>query len=256
MKAAARCDTGMLREINQDRIFVSDTQVGILPNLLVVADGMGGHKAGDKASQLTVDTLLEEINSKEKEPDDIGRFLAECAEEANRVVYEASISNPDWAGMGTTLVAATVIGNRLYCINIGDSRLYMLKEDANGEKQLIQLTEDHSYVWGLMRSGIITEEEAQHHEKKNLITRAIGQEYEVEVDIYTEDMTGVRFLLLCSDGLSDMIDKPEIMRILSLPGLGPDEIAESMKNAANNNGGRDNISVIIADLREESTQTC
>ena len=256
MKAAARCDTGLVREINQDRVFVSETRVGFLPNLLIVADGMGGHRAGDKASQITVDTVLEEIQSMEKEPDDIGTFLASCAEEANRRVFEASMSNYDWQGMGTTLVAATVIGKRLYCINVGDSRLYLLREDEIGERRLEQLTEDHSYVWGLMRSGLITEEEAFRHEKKNLITRAIGQEEDVAVDIYCEDISDVRFILMCSDGLSDMIDKKEIMRILSLPGLGPDEIAESMKNAANNSGGKDNISVIVADPREEGDLKC
>ena len=255
MKAAAVCDIGRLRKTNQDCVFVSDTAVGPLPNLLLVADGMGGHKAGEQASAITVETMLQEIKDRESLPEDPGRFLADCAEEANRCVYDAAMANPEWRGMGTTLVAASVIDGWMYAVNIGDSRLYMFKKEQEGTGELIQISEDHSYVWDLVRAGLITKQEAHVHEKKNLITRAIGQDAEVSADIFVENMEGVSFLLLCSDGLSDMLDDAEIQRILSFPGFEADEICENLKNKANDNGGKDNISVIIADLRGEN-KTC
>lgn len=255
MIAAAVCDIGQLRQTNQDYVFASDAPVGPLPNLLIVADGMGGHNAGEMASSITVETILKEVRQETEVPDDPGAFLARLAQDANYEVFKASTENEAWRGMGTTLVAATVVDGWLYAVNVGDSRLYRILKNEVGQTQLIQVTEDHSYVWGLVKAGILTKDEAHVHEKKNLITRAIGQEPDVEVDIFAENMEDTAQLLLCSDGLTDMLDDAEIQRIVSFPGFTPEEIAENLTKHANDNGGKDNISVIIADLRGER-QTC
>ncbi len=251
MKAAAVCDIGKLRKNNQDCVFVSDTPVGPLPNLMIVADGMGGHNAGEEASWITVDTITRLVRRQELLPEDPGLWLARCAEDANRAVLQAATDNPDWQGMGTTLVMATVIDKWLYCINVGDSRLYRIDRAETGELLLRQVSEDHSYVGDLVRAGILTKEQAHVHEKKNLITRAIGQDQDVVADIFVEDISEASMLLLCSDGLTDMLDDAEIQRVISFPGFSAEEIAENLKDRANDNGGKDNISIIIADLRGE-----
>ena len=249
MKTAVVCDTGRVRSNNQDRAFASGEPVGPLPDLLIVADGMGGHNAGEKASELTVETMLAEIKERTNCPDDIGLWFDTLAQDANRAVFEASIENQAWAGMGTTLVAACVKDGWIYGINIGDSRMYVIRTDADGTWQLEQISEDHSYVGDLVRAGILTKEEARHHEKKNLITRAVGQEPEVQADIIMERTEGVQLILLCSDGLTDMLDDEEILRILKLPGFNVQEMAENLTKRANDCGGYDNISVVMADLR-------
>ncbi|MCR5005817.1 MAG: Stp1/IreP family PP2C-type Ser/Thr phosphatase [Clostridiales bacterium] len=254
MKTGVLCDTGRVRSSNQDRVFASCEPVGPLPDLMIVADGMGGHNAGEKASELTVETMLSEIREQVQCPDDVGLWLNTLAQDANRAVFEASIENPAWAGMGTTLVAASVIDGWIYGINIGDSRMYVVRADADGTWQLEQISEDHSYVGDLVRAGILTKEEARHHEKKNLITRAVGQEPEVQADIIIERTEGVQLILLCSDGLTDMLDDAEILRVLKLPGFNVQEMAENLTKKANDCGGYDNISVVMADLRGDEVQ--
>ena len=254
MKTAAVCDTGKVRSSNQDRVFTSDVPIGPLPDLMIVADGMGGHNAGEKASEIAVEAMLAEIRGRAECPEDVGSWLADCAQEANRAVFTASIDNPAWAGMGTTLVAACVIDGWICGINIGDSRMYVIREDGAGGEQLEQISEDHSYVGELVRAGVLTKEEARHHHKKNLITRAVGQEPEVQADIIMERTEGVELILLCSDGLTDMLDDNEILRVLKLPGFDAEEMAENLVKKANDNGGHDNISVVIADLRGDEKQ--
>ena len=249
MKIAARSDVGMIRKSNQDSIYYNDHGINVLPNLMIVADGMGGHKAGEKASELAVTGMVEQAMELREYPKDMVRWLADCAMDVNRRVYEAALSCPDWSGMGTTLVAAVCAQDMLYCINVGDSRLYVLEETEEGKKQLRRVSVDHSVVEEMVQKGYISRQEAWGHPQKNLITRAIGQEMRIEVDMFVESTAHVQMILLCSDGLTDMIEEKEILKILIAEDRSPDQLVEILKKQANENGGRDNISVIIADMR-------
>jgi len=209
-----------------------------LPNLLVVADGMGGHKAGDFASKYTVEVLKEELKHTLKDgPEEI---LKDAAQTANHKLIEKADEDINLEGMGTTLVAATVIDHTLYFINVGDSRLYLLNKDIR------QLSRDHSLVEEMVRLGGINEEEARHHPDKNIITRAIGVKEDVEVDFYEFSLKKGDIILMCSDGLSNMIEDEEIFAIVK----GARDIVEAGQNLidrANENGGNDNISVVLAE---------
>lgn len=251
MKIAARCDMGLLRKTNQDSIYYSDQGVGILPNLLIVADGMGGHQAGEQASQMAVSSMVESVMEQEVMPEDIAGWLAACAQKANETIYSMASDNPLWQGMGTTLVAATCVDGTLYCINVGDSRLYVLEQEEGGALTLRRITEDHSVVEEMVRCGVLTPEEARTHPQKNLITRGVGLEPSVEVDTFAVPLTYVQMILACSDGLSNMMDEKEILKILLVGDGNPDKLAEKLKDEANAHGGHDNISVIVADVRGE-----
>ena len=205
MKIFSMTDVGRKREMNQDYVFATDESLGTLPNLLVVADGMGGHKAGDFASKYTVEVLKEELKHTLKDgPEEI---LKDAAQTANHKLIEKADEDINLEGMGTTLVAATVIDHTLYFINVGDSRLYLLK---------------------------------------NIITRAIGVKEDVEVDFYEFSLKKGDIILMCSDGLSNMIEDEEIFAIVK----GARDIVEAGQNLidrANENGGNDNISVVLAE---------
>ena len=176
MKIYAMTDVGRKREVNQDFVYVTDKPVGPFPNLLVVADGMGGHKAGDFASKYTVKVLHEELEKTVlKKPEEI---LKEIVITANHELIKAAQSDVKLEGMGTTLVVDTVIGNTLYFSNVGDSRLYLIND------KIKQISKDHSLVEEMVRLGGIKAEEAKNHPDKNIITRAIGVKEDVEADIY------------------------------------------------------------------------
>lgn len=251
MKIAARCDVGMLRKVNQDSIYYNDQGIGVLPNLMIVADGMGGHQAGEKASQLAVSGMVDQILAAEQLPEDPAGWLADCAGHVNEDILALSESTPEWKGMGTTLVTAVCIQDTLYCINVGDSRLYVMEQMDNASCRLRKITEDHSIVEEMVKNGALTPEEARVHPKKNLITRAVGLEHHVKVDQFAVSLTNIRMILVCSDGLSNMISEKEILKNMLLGDGNPDSLADKLKNMANANGGYDNISVIIADMRGE-----
>lgn len=176
MKLYAMTDVGRKREVNQDYVYVTDQPVGPFPNFLAVADGMGGHKAGDFASKYTVNTVLEEL---EKTPlDKPEEILRNIVSIANHKLIEVAATDVKLEGMGTTLVAGTIIGNTLYFANVGDSRLYLINE------KIRQISKDHSLVEEMVRLGGIKAEEAKNHPDKNIITRAIGVKEDVEADIY------------------------------------------------------------------------
>ena len=238
MKIYAQTDVGRKREMNQDYVYVTDKPVGPFPNLLVVADGMGGHKAGDLASKYTVKVVHEELEKTELDkPEEILKSIVSVA---NHKLIQAAQSDVKLEGMGTTLVIATVIGNTLYFSNVGDSRLYLI-----GDK-IKQLSKDHSLVEEMVRLGGINEEEARHHPDKNIITRAIGVKEDVEVDFYEFSLKKGDIILMCSDGLSNMIEDEEIFAIVK----GARDIVEAGQNLidrANENGGNDNISVVLAE---------
>ena len=258
MFAAAKCDVGKLRKTNQDSVYWSMEPVGDLPNLFIVADGMGGHLAGEHASSEAVQFFVQEVAEKSFKEDSIVKLLREGVESANRYVYKLSKQSSAWTGMGTTFVAAVIKEDTLFCVNVGDSRLYLVLVDGQGGLGLKKLTIDHSVVEELVQKGEITAEEARVHPQKNVITRAVGIEEQVSVDAFEIPLTGILRVLLCSDGLSNMVEDTELLHLLgtAVP-AGQDEIeslAEQLIGRANDNGGYDNISVILIDLWKEGAQ--
>jgi len=251
--AASRCDVGRVRKINQDTVFCSLEPVGLLPNLFIVADGMGGHKAGDLASTEAVRCFIKCIKERSREAEDIVDLMHLALEEANRYVYYLSKESEDYQGMGTTFVAATFCGNSLYCINVGDSRMYKLNRAGDHPMSLKKVTVDHSIVEMMIKEGMITEEEARVHPQKNMITRAIGIEETVEIDDFRLDIERLVRVLLCSDGLSGMLTDLDILNIVSGK-YDVEEAAERLVEKANEHGGRDNISVIVIDFTGEEVE--
>ena len=231
-------DIGKKRKLNQDFVYTSNEPVGNLPNVFIVADGMGGHNAGDYASKCTVQTMVREIKGCfEKSPI---RILSKAICVANDRIRRKAREDESLTGMGTTVVAATCLGKYLQVANVGDSRLYIINDDIR------QITRDHSLVEEMVRMGGIDRETAKHHPDKNIITRAIGARDTIEIDFFYEELKDGDIVLLCSDGLTNMLEDEEIGRILK--GAGSlEERAEKLIEAANNNGGKDNIAVIIID---------
>ena len=237
MKTFSMTDIGRKREVNQDYVFATDETIGNLPNLLVVADGMGGHRAGDFASKFTVEVLAEEVqNCKETHPEAI---LGNAIQAANERLLGEAEKDTRLEGMGTTLVAATILDHVLYFANVGDSRLYLIN------KEIRQLSKDHSMVEEMVRLGGLTEEEAKHHPDKNIITRAIGVKQKVEPDFFEYRLKGGDIILMCSDGLTNMVDDDEIFQIVK-SARDIVEAVESLIQRANENGGSDNIGVVLA----------
>ena len=198
MKTFSKTDIGRKREVNQDYVFVSDQPVGNIPNLLIVADGMGGHNAGDYASKFVVQVLKKEL---EKSREDGPRaMLKKAIASANHQLIAESKTDAKLEGMGTTLVAATVIEHTLYFANVGDSRLYLLNDEIR------QLSKDHSLVQEMVRLGGLNAEEAKHHPDKNIITRAIGVKEDIEIDFFEYRLKKGDIILMCTDGLSNMVE--------------------------------------------------
>lgn len=238
MKTFSMIDVGRKREVNQDYIFVSNEPLGNLPNLLIVADGMGGHRAGDFASRYAVETLKEDLaNSTEDGPE---AMIRKAIQSANQKLIEAARQDARLEGMGTTLVVATVIEHTLYFANVGDSRLYLLHDTIK------QLSKDHSFVQEMVRLGGIDAEEAKHHPDKNIITRAVGAREKVEVDFFEYRLKKGDMILMCTDGLSNMIEDEEMLVIVK-SSRDIVEAVERLVEKANDNGGNDNIGVILAE---------
>lgn len=247
MKTFCITDVGQKRSMNQDFVFASGTSVGNLPNLFVVADGMGGHRAGDTASRYTVETLLSSIRSnKEKNP---VKIIRRAIEEANTKVHEKSRTDETLVGMGTTVVLAVIIGHYIYVANVGDSRLYLIRDDIR------QITKDHSLVEEMVRSGRLKREEAKNHPNKNVITRAVGVEKEVAIDFFDLRLRKGDIILLCSDGLSNMLEDEEILQIVK-GGGDVEKRARELITAANQNGGKDNISVVLVEPLSSEVKKC
>ena len=236
LKTFSITDIGRKRKINQDYVYTSEQPIGNLPNVFIVADGMGGHNAGDYASKVTVETMVRVItDSFEKKP---ACILERAIKEANDVVRRKASENADLEGMGTTVVAATCLGRHLEVANVGDSRLYIVN------KTIRQITRDHSYVEEMVRRGGIDREEARNHPDKNIITRAVGASDTVEADFFTVELEEGDIILMCSDGLTNMLEDEEIRMTVN----GARDIVEKTEElvkAANENGGKDNISVIL-----------
>ncbi len=238
MKTFSKTDVGMVRDVNQDYVFTTETSIGNFPNLLVVADGMGGHRAGEYASRLAVEVLKQELAATTEDGPEA--MMKNAITRANERVLEAARQDAKLSGMGTTLVVATVIDRTLYFANVGDSRLYLLNDDIK------QLSKDHSLVQEMVRLGGINEEEAKYHPDKNIITRAIGAKDEVEIDFYEYRLKKGDVILMCTDGLSNMVDDEEMLHIVK-NSRDVVETVEQLIERAKGNGGNDNIGVIVAE---------
>ena len=223
MKACALTDIGRVRPVNQDCRFATTEPIGPLSNLFIVADGMGGHKAGDRASRLLIESLTSYIrNCSARTPVEA---LNHGIAEANREIYEASLEHQELAGMGSTLVAATIEDSTLYVANVGDSRLYLIERE--GIRQ-------------------ITRDSLEYKKQKNYITRAVGIAKTVEADFFEVGLKEGDYVLLCSDGLSNMVDNSAMFRLVLLPGP-LESKARALIALANQNGGKDNIAVVLVD---------
>lgn len=239
MEVAKITDTGKKRDYNQDQAEIFYNQNG--QPLLLLCDGMGGHNAGDVASEMALFQVGSSwIETAEMNHAEVGAWLQANIHAANQRVYDKSLQFRDLFGMGTTIVGAVLLSGEAIIAHVGDSRAYLL-QDGN----LRQITTDHSYVQELVDNQAITAEEAQNHPQKNIVTRSIGIEENVEIDIQRIHVREHDVIILCSDGLSDMLIDEEIARIIAhYPHL--EDSAEELVTAANEAGGRDNISVVLA----------
>lgn len=248
MKTFSMTHIGRRREMNQDYMYTSENAVGKLPNLFLVADGMGGHKAGEYASRFTVEKIVETIEtSGQTEP---VAAMKEAVEAANRGLLEEAGRDAAKAGMGTTVVAATVIGDHLHVANVGDSRLYLINHEA-----IRQITRDHSLVEEMVRLGEMDKADAKDHPDKNIITRAVGVVPELSVDFFEVELKPGDTVLMCSDGLTNMVEDEEIKKIV----LGQRDIvekAEKLIDTANENGGKDNITVVLIEPFSDEVKEC
>ena len=238
MKACALTDTGRVRTANQDYVYASVEPVGSLPNLFVVADGMGGHQAGDYASRYIVENLVTYLQYTENSQ--IVPLLREGILKVNTQLYQESKEKPELSGMGTTLVAAVADENTLYVANVGDSRLYLVRD------RIRQVTKDHSCVEELVSLGRLERGSKDYKDKKNIITRAVGTEDKLLVDFFEVGLEPGDFILMCSDGLSNMLEDVEMEEIVGSD-LELEEKAEKLITVANDNGGKDNIAVVLVD---------
>ncbi len=235
-------DTGMRRQLNEDHIGF-DQELGIA----VLADGMGGHQSGEIASHMAVKSVLDTLR-KLVNPDSSGAItgsqlleqVSNTISYSNTEIYETAETQDEHKGMGTTVVAALIQNEQIYAGHVGDSRLYLYREKA-----LKRITKDHSLVQDLIDRGFYTEEEARKANVGHIVTRALGTKEEVEVDTVQHDLQAEDVFLLCSDGLSDMVDDWRIEEILNERGDDLESTAQVLIDTANRNGGKDNVSVIL-----------
>ena len=244
LKTFSVTNIGRKRKMNQDYVYSSEQSVGHLPNLFLVADGMGGHNAGEYASKVTVETIVECVADSAQT--DALRCFEEAIQAANARIRELAAESPELDGMGTTVVVASCADRCLFVANVGDSRLYVVNRSG-----IRQITRDHSWVEEMIVRGGIGRAEARNHPDKNIITRAVGTEDVVKVDLFEVDLEKEDEILMCTDGLTNMLEDEEIRMVLD----GARDIvekAEALVKAANENGGKDNISVILI----ESLEAC
>lgn len=240
MNSWAVTDKGIVRNQNQDAFYTYNSPDNDL-SILMVCDGMGGAKAGNVASELAIQVFKAEAKntlpkvSTENIPDELKR----CIALSNKAVYELSQTDIDCRGMGTTLVAAVVKGNMLYAANVGDSRAYLINDD-----EIRQITRDHSLVEDMVERGDITREESRIHPNKNLITRAVGTLDTVECDTFTLNIKEGDYVLLCSDGLTNLVPDEELRRMV-IESSSIKECCDSLLNAALQCGAPDNVTIVL-----------
>lgn len=235
----AKTDPGRVRDHNEDYVFASDAPLGDLPNLYIVADGMGGHNAGEHASEIAVKTVVSKL--RDLKGDDVKQSLRLAISAANEAVIMGAIEDPTKQGMGTTLVVCVVGRDEVTVANVGDSRAYIVR---NG--RLERVTHDHSVIEEMIRAGTLSKSAAAYHPDKHKITRAIGAEDTVKPDIFTVPVEDLDAVLLCTDGLTNMVEDDEIEEVLT-SGRKVKQQAEELLNRANDYGGRDNITLLVID---------
>ena len=248
MRIYSATDVGQKRKMNQDYVFVSDAPVGNLPNLFVVADGMGGHNAGDYASSHAVQTLVNEIRQ-DADYNPV-KVIRHAIETANTEILEKALSDENLRGMGTTMVVSTIVGQYAYVANIGDSRLYVI------QSQIQQITKDHSLVQEMVRMGELNAEQARNHPDKNIITRALGAEKTVDIDFFDLKLEHGSTILMCSDGLSNMVEDKKMEEIILNPEMELEQKGETLVSEANRNGGKDNIAIVLIEPFTNEVEAC
>lgn len=244
MNVGFKTDKGIQRSNNEDAFFVMERD-----HVYLVADGVGGSKSGEIASRTAVTEVVRHIEAKSPETlqsdEEIRAYLEQCVQDANDKVLELSERFTENNGMATTLLVAYLRGNILYFSNVGDSRGYVCRKDT-----LVQITEDHTYVNQLLKEGHITREQAKNHENKNMITRAVGAEERVDVDLFKIEVRAGDRILLCTDGLYGEVEEGEMERIMAKH-LSMTETCRELVRKANQNGGGDNITVVCVEITEE-----
>ena len=239
MIAFAKSDVGKVREMNQDFYYISKPEDKL--QIFIVADGMGGYKGGEIASRLAVETsknyIINNFDSIEHDRESILKLVKSAIEYANLVVYEKSKESQDLENMGTTIDICLIIGNKVYIGHVGDSRVYRKRRDF-----FRKLTTDHSYVQKLVSDGTITKEEAYNHPKKNMLIKALGCSSYVEPDVMVKGFLKDDVLLMCSDGLTNMLKDEKIVEIIN---ENPEKACNILVDKANEQGGYDNITAII-----------
>ena len=233
----AQSDQGMVRTSNEDS-FIADPQ----GHTFLVADGMGGHAAGEIASQIAASTVKELLSG--RSPDsDMEELLQAAVQEANKRVFETQKLMPEYRGMGSTLTVLAILDSCYFLAQVGDSRAYLFRN-----KSLSQLSRDHSLVWPLFEKGLLSKDDISRHPQKNLITRSIGTHPDVDADLQSGPLLEGDVFLLCSDGLTDVLSDHDILQILSSTGTNPQEASEKLIQAANFGGGPDNVTVIVVSV--------
>lgn len=248
MRAYGQTDVGRVRNHNQDSFYSSCEPIGVLKNLFMVADGMGGHKAGDYASRFVIEQLvdfLKRIDGRQTIP-----VLHQGIQEVNRKLYRCSCDMEELSGMGSTLVLATIEDHTMYVANVGDSRLYLVRE-----KKARQITRDHSYVEELVARGKIERNSKDYQEQKYIITRAVGANEKVEADFFEVELKKEDVILLCSDGLSNMLTEDEIQKLASV-NLSLEARVKMLIQKANDLGGKDNIAVVLIEPQTREVLKC
>jgi serine/threonine protein phosphatase PrpC len=243
--AAKLTDVGRVRPHNEDYVdyyMPSDPrQLAQKGSIFLVADGMGGHQAGEVASQGAVEMAIAQYYSDTSH--DVPTSLVRAFRTANQQLHAQAQSDPSKGGMGTTLVAAVILGQKVYVANVGDSRAYLI-----GDQGIIQITEDHSWVGEQLRAGLLTEEQARRHPQRNLVTRALGSKPSVEVDLFEGEIDPGDRILLCTDGLTGRVEDAEIATTVQQHA--PQEAARWLVALANERGGNDNITVLVVTADE------
>lgn len=254
MLTALKTDTGKIRQHNEDDAGIFKGKDDFV--LAVVADGMGGHLAGDVASKMAVKAMGEKWNEAETiptAPSECEKWLIEQILSVNSKIYDHAQAHEECQGMGTTIVCALFTGKTVSVAHIGDSRCYLLQDD-----DFVQVTEDHSLVNELVRTGEISREDAEHHPRKNVLTKALGTDQSVSIDTRSFDIEPGDKLLLCSDGLTNKVEGTELKDILQSDSA-PQEKVNLLVDKANQNGGEDNITAVLLELAlhvEEGEDQC
>lgn len=244
-------DIGRSRPLNEDGYYISEYSKDAKALYAIVADGMGGHQAGEVASAMAIRSVSDYINkhfNADTDTTGLKEILGHALRGANTEIYEKSKETPSLNGMGTTLTMCFILNNRAVVAHVGDSRVYLLREDA-----LHRITVDHSLVQALLSSGKITQEEAENHPQKNVITRALGTESRVEIDLYEFPVLPGELMLLCTDGLSNLLSDPELKKILQENRHCPlEDLAKQLAEEANIRGGFDNITAVLLECEAEA----